>query len=69
VNVTLQSDRNQNLNLRVVDINGRVVRSQVVNANRGVNQITVNMSTLNRGMYMIQVVGENLNLNEKVIKQ
>ncbi len=69
VNVTLQSDRNQNLNLRVVDFNGRVVRSQVVNATRGVNQITVNMSTLNKGMYVIQVIGENLNLNEKVIKQ
>lgn len=69
VNVTLQSEKNQNLNLRVVDYNGRVVRSQVVNATRGVNQITVNMSTLTKGMYVIQVVGENLNLTEKVIKQ
>jgi hypothetical protein len=69
VNVTLQSDKNQNLNLRVVDYSGRVVRSQVVNANRGVNQITVNMSSLTRGMYVIQVIGENLNLTEKVIKQ
>ncbi|TAH03204.1 MAG: T9SS C-terminal target domain-containing protein, partial [Sphingobacteriales bacterium] len=69
VNVTLQSDKNQNLNLRVVDYNGRVVRSQVVNATRGVNQITVNMSTLTKGMYVIQVVGDNLNLTEKVIKQ
>ncbi|MGB4771162.1 MAG: T9SS type A sorting domain-containing protein [Chitinophagaceae bacterium] len=69
VNVTLQSDKNQNLSLRVVDYNGRVVRSQVVNATRGVNQITVNMSTLTKGMYVIQVVGDNLNLTEKVIKQ
>jgi hypothetical protein len=69
VNVTLQSDKNQNLSLRVVDYNGRVVRSQVVNATRGVNQITVNMSTLTKGMYVIQVIGENLNLTEKVIKQ
>jgi hypothetical protein len=41
----------------------------VVNATRGVNQITVNMSTLTKGMYVIQVVGDNLNLTEKVIKQ
>ena len=69
VNVTLQSDKNQNLSLRVVDYNGRVVRTQVVNVTRGVNQITVNMSTLTKGMYVIQVVGDNLNLTEKVIKQ
>jgi hypothetical protein len=27
------------------------------------------MSTLTKGMYVIQVVGDNLNLTEKVIKQ
>lgn len=69
VNVTLLSDKNQNLNIRVVDFNGRIVRTQMVNATKGTNQITVNMSSLTRGTYVVQVVGENLNLNEKVIKQ
>ena len=68
-NVTLQSDKNQNLNLRVVDYNGRIVRSQVVNATKGVNQVTVNFTGLTKGMYIIQVTGDNLNLTEKVIKQ
>jgi hypothetical protein len=69
MNITLTSDRNQNLNLRVVDPNGRVVRNQVVHASKGMNQITVNMNTLTKGMYLVQVVGENLNLSERVIKQ
>jgi parallel beta-helix repeat protein len=69
VNITLTADRNQNLNLRVVDLNGRVVRSQVVNVTKGMNQITVNLNTLNKGVYVVQLVGENLNRNEKLIKQ
>jgi hypothetical protein len=68
-NVTLMSDKNQNLNLRVVDYNGRVVRSQVVNATKGVNQVAVNFTGLTKGMYIIQVTGDNLNQTEKVIKQ
>jgi hypothetical protein len=63
------SDKNQNLNLRVVDYNGRVVRSQVVNATKGVNQVAVNFTGLTKGMYIIQVTGDNLNQTEKVIKQ
>jgi hypothetical protein len=53
----------------VVDFNGRVVSSQVVNATRGINQITVNMASMSKGMYMIQLLGDNLNLSQKVIKQ
>lgn len=69
VNITMTSDRNQNLSIRVVDFNGRVVKTQVVNATRGMNQITVNMSSLTKGMYVVQVIGADVNLNEKVIKQ
>jgi hypothetical protein len=69
VYITLTADRNQNLNLRVVDLNGRVVRSQVVNVTKGMNQITVNLNTLNKGVYVVQLVGENLNRTEKLIKQ
>jgi hypothetical protein len=53
----------------VVDLNGRVVRSQVVNVTKGMNQITVNLNTLNKGVYVVQLVGENLNRTEKLIKQ
>jgi hypothetical protein len=69
VNVTLKSDKSQVLQLRVIDYSGRVVRSNQINAIRGNNQFTVNFSTLPKGLYLINVVGEGLNLNDKVIKQ
>jgi len=69
VNITLTSDRSQNLSLRVVDLNGRVVRSQVVNVQKGMNQVTLNVNSLNKGLYVVQLIGENLNYKDKLIKQ
>jgi hypothetical protein len=39
-----------------------------VNAARGLNQVRINASALPRGMYVVQVAGEETLITEKIIK-
>jgi len=54
--------------LRVVDYNGRTLRSNQINTVRGMNQVSLNFSGLPPGMYIIQITGGETTLTQKIIK-
>lgn len=68
LNVTLNQTKAEKLMLRVVDFNGRTIRSNQFNTVRGINQISLNFSGLASGMYIIQVTGGESTLTQKIIK-
>lgn len=41
--------------LQITDANGRLVRSETVVANQGLNQVTVDVSALKGGVYVVEV--------------
>lgn len=68
LNVTLNQSKSEKLMLRVVDYNGRTLRSNQINTVRGLNQVSLNFSGLPSGMYIIQITGGETTLTQKIIK-
>jgi hypothetical protein len=68
LNVTLTQTKAENLMLRVVDYNGRTLRSNQINTVRGINQVSLNFNGLPAGMYVIQITGGETTLTQKIIK-
>jgi hypothetical protein len=68
LNLTLNQTKPERLQIRVVDMNGRTMRANEFNTVRGLNQISLNFSSLPRGMYMIQVTGGETTLTQKIMK-
>ena len=65
-NVFIKTNKNfGEVTMTVIDINGRVVYSQKTNL---VNEVQINISNLQSGMYILNIKGETINTNDKIIK-
>ncbi len=68
--VSFQSDINNAVELRVLDMNGRMIVKQSVTASKGNNLVSISLpSAMNTGMYIACVSSENINSTAKFIKQ
>lgn len=54
-----------NVTITLIDINGRVVMSQESDL---LNTVILNTSTLKTGVYLLNIKGDTVNYNEKIIK-
>jgi hypothetical protein len=69
LNVTFESNEQFNAQIIVSDLAGRQISAQKVNILRGGNNVDVNMSNINSGIYFIQLrQGNRLLFTEKVVK-
>ena len=57
---------NGKVNIQVIDINGRIV-NQFINEDFNIEK-SLNLSSLQSGMYIIKINGDNLNYTKKIIK-
>ena len=56
--------------IRIMDMNGKIVAKQTLNTNKGNNLASISMpSSLNNGMYLAVLTVENVNSTAKFIKQ
>lgn len=68
--INLVSDVKETVALRLIDNSGRVVKSYNQNLTNGANQIRINdLSTLPAGVYVLQISGKSILINEKIMKQ
>jgi hypothetical protein len=68
LNITINQTKPETLSVRVVDMNGRALRTKQVTTVRGLNQVALNLNGLQPGMYIVQVLGEETKLTQKVLK-
>ncbi|WP_452223982.1 T9SS-dependent M36 family metallopeptidase [Lacinutrix chionoecetis] len=54
-----------NVTMTITDINGRVVMTQKVNL---IDDAQLNISALQSGMYILTIKGDNINTNDKILK-
>jgi hypothetical protein len=68
--VSFQSDINNVAELRILDMNGRMIVKQSVTASKGNNLVSISLpAAMNTGMYIASVSSENINSTAKFIKQ
>jgi hypothetical protein len=58
-----------NVELVMTDVLGRVVKTQTVEANKGINTIMLNISALSFGTYMVKITDGVSESVEKIVKQ
>lgn len=70
LNVSLSLSQNINdLQLTVMDINGKAVHQEIVPMAEDGQVINVNLSDLSDGVYLVNIQSESLNLTERIIKK
>ncbi|WP_179374784.1 T9SS-dependent M36 family metallopeptidase [Winogradskyella wichelsiae] len=62
----LSSNTLSNVNISIVDINGRIVYEI---QKESFNSVTIDTGRLQSGLYILRIIGININYNEKIIKK
>ena len=62
------SGNNSQLNLEIIDLQGRILKKEKVNATSGVNYSQIDLNDISAGMYFIRVRNNKHSLQEKFVK-
>ncbi len=70
VTASISSDRDQQINLRILDVRGRVIGNRDVSLGKGMNQVKVDLSHYPAATYILSFTDANgQEYNAKVVKQ
>lgn len=69
LNLSFNSGDYQNLSLEVFDVRGQLVRAQELNAEAGINTLSMNVENLLSGIYFIRIRNSQGILERKFVKQ
>lgn len=68
VNIAFESTHTTTATLSVYDLTGKLILQIPQNLTEGYNKINLDLSSLNAGIYIIQMQNEVINLNKKFVK-
>ncbi len=66
VSVYMKLDKTQQVSFRLVDLTGRVLHQQTKQISSGMTQYTANVGTLQKGVYLVQIIGEDFKTSKKI---
>src|SRR5438045_9365993 len=66
VNVYVKANRKQMVSIRLLDMTGRVLQDEDKQLPVGQTQYQLNVSSLQKGVYVVQIVGENFKTEKRV---
>ena len=70
VQVKIESDKSEQITIKVLDNSGAAVRTQVANVYPGENNIVIqNVAELPGGVYFLEVTGDHRSMKTKLMKQ
>ena len=69
VNLAVTVLKSNKAQLRIIDNMGRVVKQQQLNLTAGSTSLSIDISTLAKGMYYMELKGETINERRQLIKQ
>jgi hypothetical protein len=65
VNVKISMDNETQLQLSIIAADGKLIKTQAVNATAGLNNLSINLSELNAGIYMMVLSDDNKKITSK----
>lgn len=69
INVILQSERTEQGSIRIVDLNGKIIKSENVLLEKGANNLSINnLSAIPGGMYVIEVSTSTTTVKTRLVK-
>ena len=67
LSVYMKVDRTQQVSIRLLDMTGRLLKEQTRQVSAGESQYNVGVSSLQRGTYLVQIIGEDFKAAKKVL--
>jgi hypothetical protein len=67
--IVYNSDKNEIINLTLMDVSGRIVLAQNVSTTEGPNNLSLNLSNLTNGLYIFNLKNSEAVLIQKIMKQ
>ncbi|MBL0307320.1 MAG: T9SS type A sorting domain-containing protein [Chitinophagaceae bacterium] len=68
-NVTITLTKPEKIQARIIDNTGRIVKLQQFNLSAGSNSIAIDLGQISKGMYYLELKGENINERKPFVKQ
>jgi Secretion system C-terminal sorting domain len=68
LNVDFTLDRAEEVTIQVVDLTGKLLSSEVMDAERGLNQRSMNVQHLQSGVYFVTMISTNGNVTKRLVK-
>lgn len=65
----IEGTNEQNINLRITNVNGQLIQSESLEVRRGMNKFEFDLSTRAKGIYFIEITNDNYNKTEKLVTQ
>ena len=66
--MSFNSGKAQTLSLQVIDLQGRVIRQQQINAMQGSNQARLDLTGEASGFYYLRISGSQEKIDKKILK-
>lgn len=66
--VLISTEKPSDALVSLIDINGRVIQSNQLQMNEGLNQHEINLDGLNNGVYFIKIIGNGFQSTERIVK-
>lgn len=66
LSIYVNVDRTQQVSFRLVDLTGRVLQQQSKQVSGGMSQYNFDVSSLQKGVYLVQIIGQDFKSAEKV---
>jgi Secretion system C-terminal sorting domain/N-terminal domain of BNR-repeat neuraminidase len=68
LNVDFTLDRAEEVTIQIVDLTGKLLSSEVMDAERGLNQRSMNVQHLHSGVYFVTMISTNGNVTKRLVK-
>lgn len=65
--LTIRNNTSKNCTIKVLNLQGSLVASQLVNLNSGFNQNKISLDGLSKGIYLVQLETENEHFQQKIV--
>lgn len=69
LNLKIKSSKEINVTIYLLDMNGKIILDKNINLLSSENLINLNVSSLSSGIYNCQIIGEKINISQKIIKR
>ena len=67
IDIDLDSFQGDEIQIQLLDINGRISKQQQVNLNRGFNHLSLELNELKNGIYLLKFCGTKNHIKESII--
>jgi len=69
IDISFSSNNESDVSILISDLSGKVLNEEIISANPGLNNISIDLMNYSAGIYMLSVINGEDKLTKKLIKE